>query len=132
MNATPFNIGAWAWGGVDRPRALVRHADTLAAHAECDEVDNAEAYLSHFVYGAEMAAHFIIIDYEKYDAFASGIALIKAPGHTPGSQMIYVKLASGAEYLFVGDAAWHMDGIRQIRGKDADWVKEDEKALAAV
>ncbi len=79
----------------------------------------------------EMASHFIVIDYDKYYAFAPGMALIKSPGHTPGSQMIYVKLASGAEYLFVGDAAWHMDGIRQMKGKDADWVKEDEASVMA-
>jgi glyoxylase-like metal-dependent hydrolase (beta-lactamase superfamily II) len=79
----------------------------------------------------EMAARFMVIEYDKYYSFAPGIALIKAPGHTPGSQMIYVKLASGAEYLFVGDTAWHMDGIRQMKGKDADWVKEDEPSVMA-
>jgi glyoxylase-like metal-dependent hydrolase (beta-lactamase superfamily II) len=79
----------------------------------------------------EMAAQFKVIDYDKYYAFAPGIAFIKAPGHTVGSQMIYVKLASGAEYLFVGDTAWHMDGVRQMKGKDADWVKEDEATIAA-
>jgi len=40
--------------------------------------------------------------------------LVKAPGHTPGSQMVYVRLASGKELLFIGDVAWHMDQIRQL------------------
>jgi glyoxylase-like metal-dependent hydrolase (beta-lactamase superfamily II) len=52
--------------------------------------------------------------YEKYYALAPGMVLVKAPGHTPGSQMIYVRLADGKEYLFLGDVAWHMDQIRQL------------------
>jgi glyoxylase-like metal-dependent hydrolase (beta-lactamase superfamily II) len=79
----------------------------------------------------EMAAHYIVIDYEKYFPFAPGFALIKAQGHTPGSQMIYLVLQSGRELVFAGDVAWHMDGVRLIRGKDAPWIKEDEDALVA-
>jgi len=79
----------------------------------------------------EMAGRYNIIDYEKYLPFAPGLALIKAPGHTPGSQMIYVALESGREYLLIGDSAWHMDGVRLIRGKDAPWVQEDEPTLLA-
>ena len=79
----------------------------------------------------EMAQRYVVIDYEKYFPFAPGMALMKAAGHTPGSQMIYVALENGKEYLFVGDSAWHMDGIRLIKGKDASWVKEDEGAIMA-
>ena len=78
---------------------------------------------------AEAARRYVVIDYEKYFPFAPGMALIKAAGHTPGSQMIYVALDTGREYLFVGDSAWHMDNIRLMTGKDASWVKEDEGAV---
>lgn len=77
----------------------------------------------------EMASHYIELDYRQYYPFAPGIALIKAPGHTPGSQMIYVVLQSGREYLFIGDVVWHMDGIRQVKGKDAPWIKEDQASV---
>lgn len=77
----------------------------------------------------EMAKRYIVIDYDLYYPFAPGFVLIKAAGHTPGSQMIYVALQKGAEYLFVGDSAWHMDNIRLIKGKDASWIKEDEDAI---
>jgi glyoxylase-like metal-dependent hydrolase (beta-lactamase superfamily II) len=80
---------------------------------------------------ADQAARFKIIDYDKYYAFAPGIALVKAPGHTPGSQMIFVTLASGREYLFAGDIAWHMDGVRQVVGKDAPWITEPANLMAA-
>ena len=47
------------------------------------------------------------ISYQDVMPIAPGVALIKAPGHTRGSQMIYVRLESGAEYLFIGDIAWN-------------------------
>jgi glyoxylase-like metal-dependent hydrolase (beta-lactamase superfamily II) len=79
----------------------------------------------------EMAARYIVIDYDRYFPLAPGMALIKAPGHTPGSQMVYVKLKSGVEYLLAGDVAWHMDGVREVHGKDAPWVKEGEDTVMA-
>ena len=79
----------------------------------------------------EAASRYHVVDYEKYLPFAPGIVLIKAPGHTPGSQMVYVVLASGRDYLFIGDTAWHMDGVRNIKGKDAPWIQEDENTLLA-
>jgi glyoxylase-like metal-dependent hydrolase (beta-lactamase superfamily II) len=74
---------------------------------------------------------FNVIDYQTVKPFAPGIALIKSSGHTPGSQMIYLVLQSGKEYVFAGDVAWHMDGVREVRGKDAPWITEDEPNMAA-
>jgi len=79
---------------------------------------------------ADQAAKFKVIDYDKTFAYAPGIALVKAPGHTPGSQMIFVTLQSGREYLFAGDIAWHMDGVRQVVGKDAPWITEPADLMA--
>src|SRR5258706_9437134 len=79
----------------------------------------------------DVAKRFIVIDYDKYYPFAPGMALIKAPGHTPGSQMIYLVLDSGKEYVLAGDVAWHMDGVRTITGKDAPWITEDEPSIGA-
>jgi glyoxylase-like metal-dependent hydrolase (beta-lactamase superfamily II) len=78
---------------------------------------------------ADLAQRFIVIDYNDYYPVAPGMVLIKAAGHTPGSQLVYVVLESGREYLLIGDAAWHMDGVRQIKGKDAPWITEDEPAV---
>jgi len=77
----------------------------------------------------EMAARYVVVDYDRYSPLAAGIVLIKAPGHTPGSQMVYIALESGREYLLIGDAAWHMDGVRLMKGKDAPWITEDQTAL---
>lgn len=80
---------------------------------------------------AEQARRFIVVDYDAYLPIAPGIVLIKAAGHTPGSQMVYVALQSGREYLLIGDATWHMDGVRLVKGKDAPWVTEDQEAVLA-
>jgi glyoxylase-like metal-dependent hydrolase (beta-lactamase superfamily II) len=79
----------------------------------------------------DMAIRYNVVDYDKYLPFGPGVALIKAPGHTPGSQMVYVVLESGREYLFIADTAWHMDSVRLIKGKAAPWIQEDESALLA-
>jgi glyoxylase-like metal-dependent hydrolase (beta-lactamase superfamily II) len=52
--------------------------------------------------------------YDHYHALAPGVVLIEAPGHTPGSQMVFVQLADGREVIFLGDVAWHLDQIRQL------------------
>jgi len=77
----------------------------------------------------EQAQRYHVIDYDQYMAFAPGWVLIKAPGHTPGSQMMFITLDSGREYLLIGDAAWHMDGVRKVTGKDAPWIVEDTAAV---
>ena len=63
--------------------------------------------------------------------FGPGIALVKSPGHTPGSQMVYVALENGREYLFIGDVTWHMDGIRLMKGKAAPWITENKDQVMA-
>ena len=78
---------------------------------------------------SEMAAHYVVLDYDKYYPLAPGIVLVKAPGHTPGSQMVYVVLQSGREYLLIGDASWLMDGVKLMKGKDAPWITEDQDAI---
>jgi glyoxylase-like metal-dependent hydrolase (beta-lactamase superfamily II) len=77
----------------------------------------------------EQAQRYHVIDYDQYMAFAPGWTLIKAAGHTPGSQMMFITLDSGREYLLIGDTAWHMDGVRKTTGKDAPWIVEDTAAV---
>ena len=66
---------------------------------------------------------------------APGVALIKAPGHTPGSQIVYVHLGDDREYLFIGDIAWHLDQITKLHYRPklvTDWfLGEDRRAVLA-
>ncbi len=53
--------------------------------------------------------------YQGIKAIAPGVVLIRAPGHTPGSQMVYVRRADGREFIFMGDTASLLDNVRLIR-----------------
>lgn len=52
------------------------------------------------------ARDFKPLAYDELEVIAPGVVLIKAPGHTPGSQMILVERDAGKPLLFVGDIAW--------------------------
>jgi glyoxylase-like metal-dependent hydrolase (beta-lactamase superfamily II) len=55
------------------------------------------------------------LQYARYHAIAPGMVLIKAPGHTEGSQMVYVRRTDGVEFLFLGDVAWRMRNVEVVR-----------------
>jgi glyoxylase-like metal-dependent hydrolase (beta-lactamase superfamily II) len=91
---------------------------------------------------ATSARRFLIVDYQLLLPIAPGVVLIRAPGHTPGSQMVYVKLASGREVILAGDVVWHGAGIetehqkpdstskqmgedRLAIGEEIAWLKHD-------
>ena len=74
---------------------------------------------------------FIVLDYPQYYPVAPGVVLIRSPGHSPDSQMVFIRLQSGREILHSVDSAWIMDNIIQSRGKAAPWVKEDVPAVMA-
>jgi glyoxylase-like metal-dependent hydrolase (beta-lactamase superfamily II) len=103
---------------------------TVLTHAQVQTLET-NPQMPEIKITPEIAARYLVVDYEKYFPFAPGMALIKAPGHTPGSQMVYVVLESGREYLLIGDTAWHMDSVRQLKGKDAPWITEDEDSIMA-
>jgi len=80
----------------------------------------------------EAARDYIVIDYESYLPVAPGIVLIKAAGHTPGHQMVYVRLESGREHLFIGDVAWTLANVTQFKLRPAATMRrigEDAQAL---
>jgi glyoxylase-like metal-dependent hydrolase (beta-lactamase superfamily II) len=75
------------------------------------------------------------LDYERVLAVAPGVVLVKAPGHTPGSQLVYVQTGAGLEYLFIGDVAWHTDQLTKLHYRPrlvTDlFIDEDRKAVLA-
>jgi glyoxylase-like metal-dependent hydrolase (beta-lactamase superfamily II) len=79
------------------------------------------------------ASRYIVVDYDRVLPIAPGVVLIKAPGHTPGAQVVYVKLASGREVILSGDVAWHRLGIETEKEKPDSASKqmgEDRAAIA--
>jgi N-acyl homoserine lactone hydrolase len=50
----------------------------------------------------------------SYDVHGDGsTVIVHAGGHTSGSVIVFVTLAAGPRYAFIGDLTWQLDGIRQ-------------------
>lgn len=88
----------------------------------------------------ELRARVEAVDYEETMLVAPGVVLLRAPGHTEGSQMVYVRLQQGRSLLLIGDVAWHLDQIRNehyrprlvtdlILGEDREAVLHQMRAL---
>lgn len=108
------------------------HLDTLVANTKLtrEQLDNIK--LSTVDPGSTLV-DLQPLNYQQYFTLAPGVVLIKAPGHTPGSQMVYVLLDDGQEVLFIGDVVWNSINITQERSKTflMNWVVgEDGSALA--
>ncbi|HYL72892.1 MAG TPA: MBL fold metallo-hydrolase [Bryobacteraceae bacterium] len=73
------------------------------------------------------------LQYDRYAAIAPGVVLIKSPGHSPGSQMVFVQKADGVEVLFLGDVAWHIQNVERVRERPRlvtqFLLKEDRAAV---
>ncbi|WP_372731284.1 MBL fold metallo-hydrolase [Novosphingobium sp.] len=64
------------------------------------------------------------------EAVAPGVVLIQTPGHTTGSQMIYISLQNGREYLFAGDTGSLASNIIQTVPRSrllTDWLVQEDR-----
>ena len=67
------------------------------------------------------------------------VVAVSAAGHTPGSQMLYVRMKGGAELLLVGDIVWQESAferlstrprlISSIMGEDAEAITHQIRAI---
>ena len=88
---------------------------------------------------ADLFKYYKPLHYDRMQAIAPGMVLVKAPGHTPGSQMVYIQLADGREMILLGDVSWRIKNIEQLRerplfmtliiGEDRHQVLAQFKAL---
>jgi len=57
----------------------------------------------------------------SHDVYGDGsIVVVPAPGHTPGSVVVFVTLANGTRYPFVGDIVWQLEGISER--EERPWI----------
>lgn len=63
---------------------------------------------------AAVRSRLVALPDQEAQALARGVVLLAAPGHTPGSQLVYVERADGRRALFLGDVAWHFDQIAKL------------------
>jgi len=115
-------------GVVASPRAADLASKTILTRVQLQTLMTAPQ-MPEIRLTTDAARRYTAVDYDDYYPVAPGMALIKAAGHTPGSQMVLVSLESGRDVLLIGDSAWHMDSVRQMVGKDAPWIVEDQPAV---
>jgi glyoxylase-like metal-dependent hydrolase (beta-lactamase superfamily II) len=116
--------------------AGIAHSPHLAEvaqriHLTQEQLDGPDAKVAGFT--PEVRARLTPLRYERMHLLRPGIVLVKAPGHTPGTQLVYVRLADGRELMLVGDVAWHRDNIRlpRMHPRLVSWIAgEDSEALA--
>lgn len=68
--------------------------------------------------------------YGEFAAVAPGVVLMRTPGHTPGSQMVFVQLQNGREYLFTGDTASMARNVGWVRPRShlvSDWLAPEDR-----
>lgn len=60
----------------------------------------------------------------SHDLYGDGsIVIVPAPGHTPGSVVVFVTLPGGARYAFVGDLVWQLEGLFQR--EERPWLESE-------
>lgn len=68
---------------------------------------------------------------ERPQAVAPGVVVIPAPNsHTPGSQMVFVRLADGREFLFAGDLSSFAQNWMEQRGRSRfveTWIAPQDR-----
>ncbi|HYA05029.1 MAG TPA: MBL fold metallo-hydrolase [Xanthobacteraceae bacterium] len=80
---------------------------------------------------------------QSHDVYGDGsIVVVPAPGHTPGSVIIFVTLSNGTRYAFVGDLVWQLEGItlrqerswliRQFADSDAAGTRQNLLHMIAI
>jgi N-acyl homoserine lactone hydrolase len=77
------------------------------------------------------------------DVYGDGaIVIVPAPGHTPGSVVVFLALPGGERHALVGDLAWQREGIREreerpwlqrtLADSDAAGVRDNLLRMAAI
>ena len=89
-------------------------ADLAPVHVTRAQLDNIAA-AAPYTLAADIAAKIVPLAYDGMLEVAPGVVLVKAAGHTPGSQLVYVQLADGRELLLLGDTAWHTENVSEER-----------------
>ena len=105
----------------------------LAPHVSLTEAQLTGRHAEMAGFTPEVRARFTPLRYEGLHRLRPGVVLISAPGHTPGSQLVYVQLAGGPELLLVGDVAWQRENLERpvMHPRLANWLgQEDADAMA--
>jgi glyoxylase-like metal-dependent hydrolase (beta-lactamase superfamily II) len=104
---------------LDHVMAIARHPEPDAIAANLDLTSAQLAGLPEHAANGRLAPAIAGIeprDFSTPQRIAPGIVAVAAPGHSPGTILIYARTPA-REYLFIGDIAWAMDSVRNVRGR---------------
>ena len=70
----------------------------------------------------------------SHDVYGDGaIVIVPAPGHTPGSVVVFLALPGGTRYALVGDLVWQREGITEREERPWIWrtLADDDPSASA-
>ncbi|WP_169799517.1 MBL fold metallo-hydrolase [Novosphingobium lentum] len=121
---------------LDQIGGLLAHPEfgTIARHTILTPEQSPQAPLArNLPWPADKSALPAPLVYTGMKAVAPGIVLIRSPSHTPGSQMIFVQLQNGHEFVFPGDIAAMQRNVTWLRPRSrllADWLAPEDRGQA--
>jgi glyoxylase-like metal-dependent hydrolase (beta-lactamase superfamily II) len=102
---------------LDHVMGVARHPDPAAIAPQLALTETQRGALAPFTRGGMLPDAILAVpalDLSQPVRIAPGVVVAAMSGHTPGSEVIYVQRADGAEFLFIGDIAWTMRNIDDL------------------
>jgi glyoxylase-like metal-dependent hydrolase (beta-lactamase superfamily II) len=104
---------------LDHVMAIARHPEpaAIAAHLQLTraQLDGLPQHAPNGQLAPEIA-NAPVADFTAPTRIAPGVVAHAAPGHSPGTIVIYARTTE-REYLFIGDIAWVMGSVEHLRGR---------------
>jgi N-acyl homoserine lactone hydrolase len=119
----------------DEERRFIRDGGALSAVARDFGGDHYEDYT--FEAGPYLGFP------KSHDVYGDGaVVIVPAPGHTPGSVIVFLALPDGSRHALLGDLAWQREGVtereerpwlqRTIADHDQQGVRDNLLRMAAI
>lgn len=134
LSGVPDFPGTPAWITHDEQRFIAKAGWIGAVARSCGE----KAFQT---YDFE-AKRYLSFD-RSHDVYGDGaIVVVPAPGHSPGSVIVFVNLPTQQRYAFIGDLAWQQEGVtlreerplitRVLADFDPESVRTQLQRMAAI
>jgi N-acyl homoserine lactone hydrolase len=116
-NANEFAGATWIVQKAERDAMFAPKAPGITRPADYSALQNAKAR---------------ILDNADFDVFGDGTVVVKAtPGHTPGHQVLFVRLAKTGPVVLAGDLYHYPEEITTGRLPTFEWNADQSKASRA-
>lgn len=102
---------------IDHVIGIARHPDPAGIAPRLSVTGTQRDALSPFAIGGALPdeiRYAQTLDLSAPARIAPGVVIAPMSGHSPGSQVIFVQRADGAEFLFIGDIAWTIRNIEEL------------------